>query len=36
VELPGTHHYSIMNALEHADGALARLIAAYSRPQTHA
>ena len=33
IELPGTHHYSIMNALESADGVLARLIAAYARPQ---
>lgn len=33
VELPGTHHYSVMQALESADGVLARLIAAYARPQ---
>jgi len=33
IELPGAHHYSIMNALESADGVLARLIAAYARPQ---
>ena len=36
VELPGTHHYSIMNALESVDGTLARLIAAYARPQRRA
>lgn len=33
VEVPGTHHYSIMNALESSEGTLARLIAAYARPQ---
>jgi arylformamidase len=32
VELPGLHHYSIMNALETPDGVLARLITAYARP----
>lgn len=31
VELPGAHHYSVMNALERPDGTLARLIAAYAR-----
>jgi arylformamidase len=32
VELPGTHHYSIMNSLEAPDGMLARLIHAMARP----
>lgn len=32
VELPGTHHYSIMNSLETPDGMLARLIHAIARP----
>jgi arylformamidase len=32
VELPGTHHYSVMHALERPDGTLARLIAACSLP----
>jgi arylformamidase len=36
VELPGTHHYSIMQALETPDGTLARLIAAYARPAPRA
>lgn len=36
VELPGTHHYSIMNALERPGDALARLIAAHARPQASA
>lgn len=33
VEMPGAHHYSIMNALETPEGTLARLIAAYGRPR---
>ncbi|AEG91299.1 alpha/beta hydrolase [Ramlibacter tataouinensis] len=33
VELPGTHHYSVMNALETPDGMLARLIEAIARPR---
>ncbi|WP_240788516.1 alpha/beta hydrolase [Ramlibacter henchirensis] len=34
VEMPGAHHYSIMNALEHAHAPLARLIAAYAQAYT--
>ncbi|MDB5751055.1 MAG: putative Esterase/lipase [Ramlibacter sp.] len=32
VEVPGAHHYSVMNGLEDADGLLARLIAACAKP----
>ncbi|MFL6691439.1 MAG: alpha/beta hydrolase [Ramlibacter sp.] len=36
VELPGTHHYSVMTALESANGTLARLIATYARAPARA
>ena len=32
MELPGTHHYTVMQSLEQPDGTLARLVAGFARP----